>query len=214
MLGGMPTDLPVRCACGDFGGVVRGVSARIGNRLVCYCDDCQLFAHFLGAPDTILDANGGTDIFQTSSARLEITRGAERLACMRLRRGGLMRWFAACCRTPVANTMATPGVPFMGMIHSCADHGSDSAREADLGPVRARVNGRFATGDRTDLDAHARAPVSLIARFARIVLTARLRGDHRRSPFFDAETGRPRVQPVVLDESELRLLESAREARG
>ena len=42
----MQADLPIRCACGAVAGVLRAVSSRRGNRLVCYCDDCQSFAHF------------------------------------------------------------------------------------------------------------------------------------------------------------------------
>ncbi len=80
----MPTDLPIRCSCGALRGIARGVSAKRGNRIVCYCDDCQSFAYFLEHPDRILDSHGGTDIFQMSPARLEISEGADQLVCMRL----------------------------------------------------------------------------------------------------------------------------------
>ena len=215
----MPTDLPIRCSCGALRGIARGVSAKRVNRLVCYCDDCQSFAYFLGGlggiggTAEILDAHGGTDIFQTSSARLEIQQGAEQLACVRLRPGGLLRWYAECCKTPIGNTLAARQVPFVGLIHSCSDHASDGrSRDEVLGPVRAGVNARFAKGDRSQLDAHDRAPVSLLLRFARILSTARLRGDHKRSPFFDPETGEPSASARVLSKSELREVETARDA--
>ncbi|MEE8557012.1 MAG: DUF6151 family protein, partial [Myxococcota bacterium] len=177
--------------------------------LVCYCDDCQSFAHFLGGAERILDANGGTDIFQMSPARLEFSEGVEQLACIRLTPGGMLRWHARCCNTPIGNTMAARGIPFVGLIHSCVDHAAD--RNAALGPIRARINGRFAKGDRAQLEAHDRAPLSLIFHFVPMILRARLRGDHNRSPFFDTKTGKLRVEPRVLTAEELREVERTRD---
>ena len=203
----MPADLSVRCACGVLGGVVRGASRGRGNRVVCYCDDCQSFAHFLAGADWILDGHGGTDSFQMAPGCLEINAGREQLACMRLRPGGLLRWYARCCNTPVGNTLATPRVPFVGLIHSCTDHGSDGrSRDEALGPVRARVHARFALGDRAALDAHDRAPLSMLARFVWMILRARIRGEHAPSPFFDAETGEPSTRPHTLSQDEVRRL--------
>lgn len=210
----MPTDLPIRCFCGALRGVASGVSSDRGNRVVCYCDDCQSFAHFLGRADTVLDTHGGTDIFQMSPARLQITEGAEHLACMRLTPKGLLRWYAACCQTPIGNTLPTRHVPFVGLIHSCMDHAADDrSRDATLGPVRARVHGRFAKGDRTELVAHEWAPVSMLMRFAGVLLMARLRGDHKTSPFFNPRTNEPSATPRILSDDELHEVESARDER-
>ena len=194
----MTTDVPIRCSCGSLRGVARGVSRSSGNRLVCYCDDCQSFAEFLGRADEILDTHGGTDIFQMSPARLEITEGGNRLACVRLTPKGLFRWYADCCKTPIGSTLPTRQVPFIGLIHSCMNTEGKS-RDETLGPVRAGVNGRYATGDRTEINAHDRAPLSLLFRMSRKLLGWRLRGDHNRSPFFD-NTGAPTVVPRVVNE--------------
>jgi len=56
-------DVALRCHCGRMRGIARAVSPSAGFRFVCYCKDCQAFARFLERPD-ILDAAGGTDIFQ------------------------------------------------------------------------------------------------------------------------------------------------------
>lgn len=209
----MPTTLPIRCSCASLRGTALGVSANRGNRVVCYCDDCQSFAYFLGRADQILDAHGGTDIFQTSPARLELSEGVDKLACMRLTPGGMVRWYASCCNTPVGNTMATRQMPFVGLIHSCVDHAADGrARDETLGPIRARVNARFAKGDRAQLDAHDRFPMSQLFRFVPMLLMARLRGDHTRSPFFDSKTGELGVEPRVLTEAELLEVENRRDA--
>ena len=210
----MATDLPIRCFCGAVRGVIRDISGNRGNRLVCYCDDCQSFAHFLGRADQVLDSHGGTDIFQMSPARLQITQGAEHLACMRLTAKGLFRWYTDCCKTPIGNTPPTRHLPLVGLIHCCTDLAANGRlRDAVLGPVRARVFGRFAKGDRTAPDAHDRAPVSMFLHLAGFLLMARLRGDHKRSPFFDARTGEPIATPRVLSEDELHEVERTRDER-
>jgi len=73
----------------------------IQNRCVCYCRDCQAFAHFLGKVDAILDERGGSEIIQVLPRNLTFTQGIELLACMRLTEKGLLRWYAACCNTPI-----------------------------------------------------------------------------------------------------------------
>ena len=194
----MTTDVPIRCSCGSLRGVARGVSRSAGNRYVCYCDDCQSFAKYLGRADEILDAHGGTDIFQMSPARLEITEGGNRLACVRLTPNGILRWYTDCCKTPIGGTLPTRQVPFIGLIHSCMNTEGKS-RDETLGPVRAGVNGRYATGDRTEINAHDRTPLSVRFRVSRKLLWWRLRGDHNRSPFFD-DTGAPMVVPRAANE--------------
>jgi hypothetical protein len=209
----MPADLPLRCECGALRGVARGISPERGNHIVCYCDDCQSFAHFLGRADRILDPRGGTDIFQTSPARVELTEGREQLACIRLTGRGPLRWYAACCRTPIGNTPATRQVPFVGLIRACLDPASGGrARDDALGPVRAPVFPRFAKGGGAPPRAGRGALPRVFLQFVRLTLAARLRGDHRRSPFFDARSGAPAATPHVLSAEELRAVEAARDA--
>ena len=189
------------------------MSARSGHRVICYCDDCQSFAHLMERTGDTLDAHGGTDIFQTSPACLEFTAGADRLACVRLRPGGLVRWYAACCDTPIGNTLDASGIPFVGLIHRCMDHTAGGcSRDEALGPVRARVQGRFARGDRSNLDAYDAFSLLASLRPLGIVLAARLHGDHKRSPFFDAATGERTVSPRILSAEELARVEAARDA--
>jgi len=203
-------DLPIRCTCGTLRGVLRGASPDHGNRAVCYCDDCQSFAHFLKRPADILDEHGGTEVFQTSPARVEFIDGADRLACMRLKPSGLLRWYASCCRTPVGNTLATAKMPFVGLIRACLD-ADDAALDAALGPIRYRGMGRFAKGDVSGLGVHDRFTLGMLGRITRILIGAKLRGDARRSPFFDAESGTPVAVPKVLSADELREVEMARD---
>ena len=204
-------DIPVRCSCGRFEGVARDVTPKAGNHPTCYCDDCQSFQHFLGQADRVLNENGGTTIFQMSPGRIRITSGAEYLACMSLKPGGLVRWYASCCNTPFANTLGSPALPFAGVITVCFPEG-DQAVASALGPVKGGVHGRFAIGDRSKLDAHDKAPVSLVFGFIGKMIRWRLRGDHKKGPFFDPDTGNLRVTPKVLDEAERQEVERRRES--
>ena len=213
----MPTDLEIRCACGKVRGVVHAVKPGEGNRGVCYCDDCQSFAHFLGRADTILDERGGTPIFQIAVGRIEFTQGAEHLACMRLTEKGLPRWYADCCKTPIGNTFSA-GMPAVGIIERCMvpPAGKTSLDEA-LGRSTFRVFPKFARRPKSDPSAppivgSGWATARAVFRMLGVVAGARLRGDHKRSPFFDHETGRTRVKPRVLTPDELRAVVAARDA--
>lgn len=68
----MASDLPIRCGCGLVRGVARGVSGKRGNRVVCYCNDCQIYAHYLGREAELLDKRGGSDVFQLVPVDLSI----------------------------------------------------------------------------------------------------------------------------------------------
>lgn len=206
------TTLELHCACGAVRGAVSNASPATGNRCVCYCDDCQAYARFLNGGDTILDAHGGTDIFQVSPATVSFPAGFDRVACLTLRPGGLLRFYAACCDTPLANTPPKPGLPLAGLVMSCLGDGADGRpREAVTGPSRAGVFGRFARGDRSTLDAYDRAPFGVVMRVLGMMLGWRLRGDHEHSPFFDAAR-KPRVTPRVLSDDELRAARDAGDA--
>lgn len=169
------------------------------------CDDCQTYAHWLGEPERILDEHGGTDVFQLTPAQLRIDQGHEHVRCVRLSSKGLMRWYAGCCKTPIANTLASPRVPFAGVLHTFMDHQGDGrSRDEVLGPVRARTQGRFAPGGCPD-GASPRAPVGIIFRALRHLLGGLVSGAHRPSPFFEA-SGRPVVEPTVVPPEERRSL--------
>jgi uncharacterized protein DUF6151 len=101
----MPLDLPLRCRCGRMRGVASGVSPSTGFRFVCYCEDCQVFARFLRRVD-VLDPAGGTDNVQMPAARVKLTAGTDAMGCLRLS-STVLRWYSACCRTPIGNTCRT-----------------------------------------------------------------------------------------------------------
>lgn len=195
-----PANIAIRCFCGDVRGVLKAEAAKIGNRAICYCDDCQAFANYLATDRGILDDHGGTDIFQTSPACLEFTRGREHIACLRLTPKGTFRWYTDCCRMPIGNTFPTGKLPFIGLITACIDT-EDRTLDEILGPVRFHVMARYALGDMSGIDAYDKFPLLSLFPFMWNLLRWRLRGDHKHSPFFDAVTGEPLVVPQVISES-------------
>jgi Family of unknown function (DUF6151) len=196
----MPLDLPLRCRCGCVRGTASDVAQSTGFRFICYCRDCQAFARFLGLAD-VLDAAGGTDIFHMPPARVKLTAGADALRCLRLS-SKVLRWYADCCRTPIANTPATPGFPVIGMVHCFMDHTADGrTRDEVLGPPLCRIFERSAVAP---LPPNAPGPPSLalFARRASKLLGWWVRGLNRPTPFFDDRTRAPRSVPRELTRDE------------
>ena len=136
-------DLPLRCRCGAVRGIARDAVPSKVNHCFCYCDDCQAFAHHLGRADDVLDAHGGTEITQMSPANVTFSAGADKIAAIRLTDKGLVRWYASCCNTPIGNTMAASGVPFIGVVQAFI-----AAPSAALGPIRGRGFAKSAKGGR------------------------------------------------------------------
>jgi len=198
----MPSDLPLRCRCGHVRGIARGVSPSSGFHLVCYCKDCQAFARLLERPD-VFDSAGATDIFQMPPGRLQLTAGADALRRLRLHAGAkVLRWYADCCKTPIANTAATPRFPVIGLTHSCMDFEACSrSRDELLGAPLCRIYERSATGP---LPADAPPPPSfgIFAQRAAKLLGWWVRGLGRPNPFFDASTGAPVSAPGVITPNE------------
>jgi hypothetical protein len=196
MKGAASVNHPLQCRCGSVQGYV--TDPQRVNRAVCYCRDCQAFAHFLGRAGDTLDSQGGTDVIQTLPARVIFTKGEEALACMRLSQKGLMRWYAACCKTPIGNTLPNFRFSFVGLIHSCLDS-SGVPLDGSFGPVRMWVNGKSAKGSAAPKTVGA---TSGILRLLAMMTRARIDGSYKRTPFFSADTGAPIATPTVLSHGE------------
>lgn len=195
-----PIDLPLRCRCGRVRGLARDVAPSTGFRFVCYCRDCQAFARFLARPD-VLDAAGGTDLFQMAAGRVTLAAGADAVRCLRFS-SKVLRWYAACCRTALANTAAGPRFPVVAVIHSFMDHAADGrSRDAVLGPPVCRIYERSATAPLPP-DAPAPPAFRLFALRASRLLGWWWRGHGRPNPFFDARTQAPLAAPRLLAPAE------------
>jgi hypothetical protein len=194
---------PLKCRCGSVEGFVSAPER--ANRAICYCKDCQAFAHFVGRAGEILDNQGGTDILQTTPSRVTINRGHEKLACIRLTDKGMLRWYTTCCSTPIGNTLANYKFSFVGLIHTCLEN-SDKSVDASFGPVKMRVNTQSAKGT-----VQAR-PIATFGRMLGIfgmLARAYISGGYRRTPFFAAPSGAPIAVPKILSATERQALANA-----
>ena len=179
---------PIQCRCGTVRGQVEGSGVSV--RVICYFD-CRAFARYLGRDTEVLDAQGGTEIVQVAQPRLKFTHGAEHIAAMRLSEKGMVRWFAACCKSPIGNSMADPRISFVGLIHTTLDR---ARLDRDFGTEVALVNTRSALGEQAP---KPRGLVGVMVRFIWIVVSARLSGRWKASPLF-TPAGSPIVHPIVL----------------
>lgn len=186
-------DHPLQCRCGTLKGVISNPQA--GNRTLCYCRDCQAFAHFLGRPQQILDERGGSDVVQILPKNLTFTQGIESLACMRLTPKGLVRWYASCCNTPIGNTLATPTFSFVGLVSECL---KSKPLDESFGPIRSWVHAQSAGGEPKP---RTRGIGTSVRWFFANALKARFNGDYKRTPLFRAD-GTMIVTPRVLSVEE------------
>ncbi len=192
-------DVELACRCGGVHGVLRRASPSAVNHCICYCDDCQAFAHHLGRAD-LLDVHGGSDIVQAAPADVSFDRGAESILGVRLSEKGMFRWFSGCCNTPVANTL-TPAVPFVGLSGALFQGAFDQ-----VGPVRAAVQAKLATSPVTTGETGAVAQARMFAHVARLLLGWKLRGKGWPNPFFEAGSLAPRRPVTVLTPAERQAL--------
>ena len=161
--------LELRCRCGQVRGTVD--ARRAYARATCYCGDCRTYARHLGQPG-VMDAQGGTDIVAMNPRAVRFTAGEEHIAGLCLREGGLLRWYAACCRTPLANTPRDGKVAYVGVVATCLVPETDV--DAAFGPPgHVVLNSDSAVGE------VRRTPLAYLAAGVRIamgIMAARLRG--------------------------------------
>lgn len=188
------TDVPLACSCGTVRGVAHEMSGKSAVRMVCYCTDCQTYAHHLGQSER-LDPNGGSEVLQVRPDRVEITEGWEHVEAVSQSPKGAVRWYASCCNTPIANVAGDPKFPFMGLSALFVE--DSTSRDAAFGPVFARVQGKEARGDTSALDAHDGNPVSALVQVIPRILWWRVTGVWKGSPFLD-ERGRFRKERTLM----------------
>ncbi|AUX40633.1 hypothetical protein SOCE26_020340 [Sorangium cellulosum] len=195
----MSRDVELQCRCGKVHGWLRDASPSAVNRAVCYCDDCQAFAHHLGRAD-LLDEHGGSDIVQVAPSTVSFDRGSELAAAVRLNPKGLYRWYASCCKTPLGN-MVSPRLPFIGIVAELFQK-APGARPLDevVGAPRGGILGKFAIGEPPP--GSVKPNVRLIAHVARKLLSWTLRGKGWPHPFFDRASGKPKYPVTVLSAAE------------
>ncbi len=201
--------LSLTCSCGQLRGRVENAPA--GDYMVCMCEDCQTYAHWLGNAENWLDEAGGSAVFQTYPAAVNIEAGENHLACAQLSPSGPYRWYASCCRTPIGNTMRSRRAAFVGLSHSCLQSETGELTEA-IGPLRGKLFGSHAVGPITG-KAHAKVPISLMLRIFPKLAKDTLIGRAKPSPFFDASGDVSRTPTVLTKEERQGLLQDVRARR-
>jgi hypothetical protein len=187
------------CRCGALSGEIG--QPHLAIRAICYCNDCRAFAFYLDRQRDVLDALGGTDIVPTQARYVTLTSGLQHLACMSLSAKGLLRWYAQCCRTPIANTPRDWRLPYVGLVHSCLEKPLEQSFPNVQMHANARgVKGVPATGVWT--------PIKALGGFMPRMLLARLNGAYRQTPFF-SPAGEPIVPVKVLTAEERERVKSA-----
>lgn len=171
------------CACGNLAGHISAEGQKAGLRLLCHCPDCRAAELYHNQADPV----DGVDLFQISPHAITITQGAEHLHLLRLGPKGLYRWYAGCCGTPFANTLSKPQLAFAGLRTDLFDD-----KDA-LGKVKAQSQ-MPRPGKPPQNRGMARMVYGIFAR----MITARLSGLWRETPFFDAKTGQPVATAKVL----------------
>lgn len=181
----------LRCHCGQFQATISDLRPESCNHVVCYCDDCQAFGRWLGT-EGMMDARGGTEIIQVFPSQMRVTAGIEHLRLLRLSEKGLLRWYTDCCRSPVGNMLSNPSSPFVGLFR-----GLFLKEEDAIGPILAKIQGRFAIGG-CPPDASPSASAAILWRSFVFLLKGFVGGKYAPSPFFDATTKRPIREARVL----------------
>jgi hypothetical protein len=112
--------------------------------------------------------------------------------------GKVLRGYAECCRTPIANTAASPRFPVIALIHSfMSGEAGGRSRDEVLGPALCRIYERSATGP-LPANAPPRPSLGVFSHRALKVLGWWVRGLGRLNPLFDERSGVPLSAPRVL----------------
>lgn len=176
--------LAFSCRCGAVSGELMLINPDEDTHVVCHCKSCRLAMELAGLDEK---ASQGVDLYQTAPDRIEIKTGMKHLVPKQFsEKGGIYRWHAACCNTPMFNSMKSPAFFFAGVL-TC-----NLTDTTPLGPVL--VEGFVPSEDGTRR--HNKLP-TMIWRFLKRDARARLSGRHRKNWFFDPD-GTPVAKPELI----------------
>lgn len=187
--------MEIQCDCGKFKAELTHFPKNSPGRLACYCDDCQTYLHHLGRAD-LLDSVGGTEVVPVYPAEIKITQGREQLKCLKLSPDGLIRWYTACCNSPIANTR--PKMPWVGLLARNYNVKDKRFLDKTFGPVRSGIKGKFARGGKPPAGISDDIGFKDFVAVVPFLLKGKLLGRTKNSPFFDADGVTPIATPTVL----------------
>jgi hypothetical protein len=188
----------LECSCGEVKGTIKVVPGSFFH-VHCLCIDCQKFASVLNNEKNILDKHGGSELFQTYPCFMEITQGQDKIGCLQLSPKGLYRWHTQCCTMPLANTMSSSKIPFVGVSVKLMKFSSPQEKAEIIGPVTVKAFGKYSKGDMPK-DAHAKFPISAMPKILAFMLKGMLRGKNAPSPFFNGKDPVVAIDCISQDE--------------
>lgn len=158
---------------------LHNASPSSGHQVQCHCDDCRRAVIWLGHPDPGAD---GVRYYQTAPSHVSFRSGQTQLKAYRWKSPRLLRWYAACCNTPVFNSLDSPKWAFVSIM-------LDRLEQPEaLGPCKAHAFILKSNGKRGHTGA-----AGFMFGFAKRAIGARLSGSWRKTPLFDgAAPHRPR----------------------
>ncbi|MBN21482.1 MAG: hypothetical protein CL678_09375 [Bdellovibrionaceae bacterium] len=192
----MNKQVKLECFCGKLKGTLQVASNKPSFHVECLCCDCQNFAAYLKQENRILDKYGSTELFQTYPSYIEFSEGSEQIACVKLTEKGLMRWYASCCNSPIANTMSSSKIPFAGISVKLMKFESETEKESTLGPVIMKAFAKYAIGSKPQ-GSIDRFPLSFIPKILTFMAKGFLGRKYTPHPFF--KQGTPVSLPKVLN---------------
>lgn len=178
----MSTTVAIACECGQVKGEL-DILPNAHFHVHCLCCDCQNFASYLDQEEQILDEHGGTELFQTYPSALRFNQGEQYIEAIQFKQKGLYRWHTSCCKSPLANTMASSGVPFVGVVVNCLQFVNEEQKLSILGPVSMKAFGKYAKGEMPS-DAHPRFSMSAMPKILWFMLKGLIGKKQKGSPFF------------------------------
>jgi hypothetical protein len=177
----MTDTIKLACHCGKVAGELKHVHTD-SFHVKCLCCDCQEFASQIGQHESILDAHGGTELFQTYPAYVTITQGADYISQLRLTPKGLLRYYTSCCNTPIGNMMSAQKVPFIGIPVAFMQFGSDQEKDKILGPIIMQAFAKYAKNAKPE-GAYDRFPLSFLPKLLGFMAKGFLQKKYLPSPY-------------------------------
>ena len=170
------------CRCGAVAGTVEAAGA---SHVRCHCRDCRAAYTHLGQGDP-----GPVALLQTTQDAVRLARGADGLGAFRHSPRGPIRWYAACCGSPLCLTPTKARAAHVSLNLDRLDAPEAAGplvAEAFIpsGPGRTRHSGAL----------------RMVSRVLSRILARNLDGRWRETPFFGPD-GAPIRPPRILDRAE------------
>lgn len=131
-------------------------------------------------------------MFITTPVRMQISAGADQLACFRFSPSAPRRWYAACCNTHIGNGFQNAAVPFLSLNLACATPASRPL----VGPATRGMLVRDAHGSPTVSRRIAGKSRGVALESVLRILLATLRGQRGVTPFM--RDGQPVAEAEML----------------